>query len=51
MKLLERKFYRKSDDVSLPDIEVSELQDADYMIVKQLMTKAEVEKEYPLKKT
>lgn len=40
-QLLERKFYKG-------DKEVSELKDADYMIVKELLTREEAEKRYPL---
>lgn len=46
MKLLERKFYRTTHS---GDIEVEDIQKADFMIVKILMTKQEVEEKYPLK--
>ena len=45
MELLERKFYRKTES---GDIEVDQLQEADYMICKQLMTREEAEKAFPL---
>lgn len=45
MKLLERKFYKSTET---GDIEVTELHEADYMICKQLMTKEEAGKTFPL---
>lgn len=45
MKLLERKFFKSTEN---GDIQVGELREADYMIIKQLMTREEAEKIFPL---
>lgn len=46
-ELLERRFYKRTEQ---GDEIVDLLQDADYMIIKELMTKEEVTKIYPLHK-
>lgn len=45
MILLERKFFKQTPT---GDVEVTQLSEADYMICKQLMTRAEAEKAFPL---
>lgn len=50
MKLIERKFYKYKNNSLVPGKveEVNGLEDCDYMIVKEQLTRKEAEEKYPL---